>query len=300
MLRRLPLAELMLFAVALVWGCSYGVAKIALLYYPVLGFLALRFGLTFILLLPSLRLFRSLEVKNAWRIGLPLGLILLAIFLCETYGIAQTSATNAAFLISLCVVLTPLVEWLLLRQAPGAFTLGAVALALVGAVLLMPNVAVSLNPGDGLILGAALLRAFFMVQSKRLTQHQQLSTLALTAVQSGMLMLGCLSLAVLSPAGVPALPRSLEFWGATLFLVLFCTLFAFFAQNYAIRRSTPTRVALLLGSEPAFGALFAVLFLGETVTAQMLLGGSLIVLASLAASLQQHFGESTSPAQILA
>lgn len=298
MLKRLPLAELMLFAVALVWGCSYGVAKIALLYYPVLGFLALRFGLTFILLLPSLRQFRRAEVKNAWRIGLPLGLILLAIFLCETYGIAQTSATNAAFLISLCVVLTPLVEWLLLKQAPSVFTLGAVALALVGALLLVPDVAVSLNPGDGLILGAALLRAFFMVQSKRLTQAQQLSTLALTAVQSGILMLGCLSLAVLSPAGLPALPDSPEFWGATLFLVLFCTLFAFFAQNYAIRRSTPTRVALLLGSEPAFGALFAVLFLGEAVTAQILLGGALIVLASLAASLQQHFGKSALSAQL--
>ena len=54
MLKRLPMAELMLFAVAMVWGCSYGVAKIALFYYPVLGFLALRFGLTFFILLPSL------------------------------------------------------------------------------------------------------------------------------------------------------------------------------------------------------------------------------------------------------
>ena len=98
MRHRFPLPELMLFAVALVWGCSYGVAKMALIYYPVLGFLALRFGLTFVLLLPSLRDFRSAEVQTALRIGLPLGAILLAIFLCETYGIAQTSAANAAFL----------------------------------------------------------------------------------------------------------------------------------------------------------------------------------------------------------
>ncbi|WP_295748891.1 DMT family transporter [Undibacterium sp.] len=292
MLKRLPMAELMLFAVAMVWGCSYGVAKIALFYYPVLGFLALRFGLTFFILLPSLGNFRSLEVKNAWRIGLPLGLILLAIFLCETYGITLTSASNAAFLISLCVVLTPLVEWLVLKQAPNSYMLGAIALALLGAILLMPNLGLnfsfnfSFNPGDGLILAAAVLRAFFMVQSKRLTQHQQLSTLALTAVQSGVLMLGCLSLAACSPSGLPALPQTLVFWGATLFLVLFCTLFAFFAQNYAIRRSSPTKVALLLGSEPAFGALFAVLFLGEHLSAQALLGGSLIVVASLAASLQ--------------
>ncbi|MFZ6748654.1 DMT family transporter [Undibacterium sp. Ren11W] len=300
MLKRLPLAELMLFAVALVWGCSYGVAKIGLAYYPVLGFLALRFGLTFFLLLPSLRQFRHAEIKNAWRIGLPLGLILLSIFLCETYGIALTTATNAAFLISLCVVLTPLVEWLLLKQAPNSFTLAAIALALLGAFLLIPNLAISLNPGDGLILGAAALRAFFMVQSKRLTQHQQLSTLALTAVQAGVLMFGCLSLALCSPSGLPALPQAPEFWGATLFLVLFCTLFAFFAQNYAIRRSTPTKVALLLGSEPAFGAMFAVLFLDEHLSAQILLGGSMIVMASLAASLQQPIRKSKLFTQIFA
>ena len=77
---RLPLPALMLLAVAMVWGCSYGVAKMALLYYPVLGFLALRFGITFVLLLPSLRHFRQPAVKNAIRVGLPLGGILLAIF----------------------------------------------------------------------------------------------------------------------------------------------------------------------------------------------------------------------------
>jgi len=91
------------------------------------------------------------------------------------------------------------------------------------------------------------------------------------------------------PQGLPALPNTLQFWGAILFLVLFCTLFAFVAQNYAIRRSTPTKVALLLGIEPVFGALFAILFLGEQLSMQTLLGGSLILSASLASSLQQHF-----------
>ncbi|MGL6040476.1 MAG: EamA family transporter, partial [Deefgea sp.] len=71
-----------------------------------------------------------------------------------------------------------------------------------------------------------------------------------------------------------------------IFLVLFCTLFAFFAQNYAIRRSTPSRVALLLGTEPVFGALFAAMVLGEALSANVILGGGLIVLASLAASVQ--------------
>nr|WP_314901891.1 DMT family transporter [uncultured Deefgea sp.] len=293
MRHRLPLPELMLFAVALVWGLSYGVAKIALFYYPVLGFLALRFGLTFALLLPSLRDFRSAEVQTALRIGLPLGLILLAIFLCETYGIAQTSAANAAFLISLCIVLTPLVEWLLLKQRPDSFTLGAAGVAMLGAALLSSNLNAAFNLGDALILAAALLRAVMMVETKRRCAGQTFSTLALTAVQSGVLMLGCLLLALLMPSGLPPLPMSPTFWAATIFLVLFCTLFAFFAQNYAIRRSTPSRVALLLGTEPVFGALFAALILGEALSANVIFGGALIVLASLAASLQAQSAKLT-------
>jgi drug/metabolite transporter (DMT)-like permease len=69
-----------------------------------------------------------------------------------------------------------------------------------------------------------------------------------------------------------------------IYLVLACTLFAFFAQNFAIKRSSPTRVGLLMGSEPAFGALFASVWLGEAVSAAGWIGGGLIVAASLMAT----------------
>jgi drug/metabolite transporter (DMT)-like permease len=57
--------------------------------------------------------------------------------------------------------------------------------------------------------------------------------------------------------------------------------FAFFAQNWALKHSAPSRVALLTSSEPAFGALFAVLWLNESLSAAGWLGGALIVLAAL-------------------
>jgi drug/metabolite transporter (DMT)-like permease len=71
-----------------------------------------------------------------------------------------------------------------------------------------------------------------------------------------------------------------------IYLVLACTLFAFFAQNYAIKRSSPTRVALLMGSEPAFGALFACLWLGERISVTAWVGGGLIVVASMLATVR--------------
>jgi drug/metabolite transporter (DMT)-like permease len=110
----LRLSDLALLLVALVWGTSYGVAKGALVFYPVLGFLAVRFVLAFVLLLPALLRTSHRQRRDAIRAGLPLGALMLGIFLCETYGVAQTQASNAAFLISLCVVFTPFAEWWLL------------------------------------------------------------------------------------------------------------------------------------------------------------------------------------------
>jgi drug/metabolite transporter (DMT)-like permease len=61
------------------------------------------------------------------------------------------------------------------------------------------------------------------------------------------------------------------------FLVLLCTVLAFFVQNHAASRTSPSRVALLMGSEPLWGALIAAVCLGEQLTQMGWLGGALIV-----------------------
>ena len=65
------LSDLALLLVAVVWGTSYGVAKGALAFYPVLGFLAVRFILTFAVLLPALLRTAGQPRHDALRIGLP-------------------------------------------------------------------------------------------------------------------------------------------------------------------------------------------------------------------------------------
>ncbi|WP_036993317.1 DMT family transporter [Stutzerimonas stutzeri] len=273
----LRLADTMLLMVAIIWGSSYAVAKQALWFYPVLGFLAIRFGLTFILLIPQLRG----EGRRAIRPGLPLGLVMLGIFLCETWGVMLTSASNAAFLISLCVVFTPFVEWAMLRQRPSNLLFAACALSLAGVWLLTGGMAMSLNLGDGLMLAAAVLRAVLVCLTRRLTADRQVPPLALTAVQSGVVASGCLLLGVSLPGGLPALPQSPAFWAASLYLVGFATLFALYVQNLALGRTSATRVSLLMGSEPLFGALIAGFWLGERLGLQGWIGGLLIMIATL-------------------
>ncbi|MDP3651971.1 MAG: DMT family transporter [Rhodoferax sp.] len=277
----LRLSDLTLLLVALVWGTSYGVAKGALVFYPVLGFLAVRFLLTFVLLLPTLVQASAVQRRDAVRTGLPLGGLMLCIFLCETFGVAHTQASNAAFLISLCVVFTPFVEWWLLGSRPARHLFGFAAISLVGASLLSGGLVGQLGLGDALMLAAAVLRAITVCQTSKLTRGSTAPALALTAVQAGVIGLGSLLLFLCSAEGLPALPVERSFWLATVYLVLGCTVFAFFAQNWALQHSSPSRVALLTSAEPAFGVVFAVLWLGEGLSATAWIGGGLIVLAAL-------------------
>jgi drug/metabolite transporter (DMT)-like permease len=284
------LSDLMLLGVAIVWGSSYGVVKEALAVYPVLALLALRFGITFCLLSPSLRHLRHADAATL-RGVLTVGALLLAIFLAETFGVVQTRAANAAFLISLCVVLTPIVEWALLRRRPSRIEWLAVAVSLAGAWLLAGDGAFAFNQGDALILVAALLRALNVCVTKRVMRGAaSLPALSVTAVQAGVVAAGSVVVALVFAPGqlrhVPAFAGHGLFWGSVFYLVCACTLFAFFAQNFAIGRSSPTRVSLLMGSEPAFGALFASVWLGETVSAGGWIGGGMIVAASVMATVR--------------
>ena len=288
-------AELMLLLVAAVWGSSYTFAKEATQQLPVLEFLALRFGLTFVLLLPALKPLFNGQGRQALRVGGLLGANLLAVFVCETFGVSLTTASNAAFLISLCVAFTPLVEWWMFGQRPDPRLFWAAALSVLGAALLSLTTGreASVGWGDGLMLLAALLRAVMVCMTRRLTHQSKaplqpplppLPALTVTALQSGVVALGAGALAwaghVVHGQPWPALPTHGAFWGAMAFLVVFCTVFAFFAQNYAVARTSPSRVSLLMGSEPVFGALFAMLWLGESVSAGGWVGGLLIVVSA--------------------
>lgn len=278
LLSKTRIAEVMLLLVAFIWGTSYGVAKGALVFYPVLGFLCVRFIMTFMVLVPTLR---GAQFRAALRPGLALGTLLLCIFLSETYGVAQTSASNAAFLISLCVVLTPIVEWLVFGNRPTGEAIALGGLSLAGAMLLTGTFGVDMNRGDWLILLAALLRAVMMCATRRMLQNAEIPALALTAVQVGVVGFGSLIILLFTAGSLPPLPSETSFWTATVYLVLFCTLFAFFAQIYALRYTAPTRASLLMGAEPLFGACFAVMWLGEQLTPLAWCGGVLIVVASM-------------------
>lgn len=283
------LDSILLLLVAIVWGTSYGVAKNAVLYYPVLGFVALRFCITSIIFLPTAFGLTSKSIITTIKAGLPLGFVLLLIFVSETYGLSKTSAANSAFLISLYVVFTPFIQWIILRQAPTQKTLIAASMSIIGAFLLsyQHDQSFQLNLGDYLILLAAALRAVMVTLTKKLTQHQEISMLFLTTIQTSVVGLGCLILSIIIYSQqIMILPKFGEFWGDVIYLVIFCTMFAFFVQNFSVKRTSPTKAALLMGSEPVWGALYATVIMHESLSLVGWIGGFIIVVATLWATIK--------------
>ena len=69
-------------------------------------------------------------------------------------------------------------------------------------------------------------------------------------------------------------------WVLTVYLALVCTVFALFTQIWAVRRTSPARVSLLLGTEPLWAAAFAVLLAHDPPTAIGVTGALLILLGT--------------------
>lgn len=294
---RLPIPELSLLLTAIFWGTSYGITKEALIYTSVLAFLVIRFGLTSLLLMPNYWKDVQKGLTKDWKYALPTGVILLCIFLAETYGIFHTTASKAAFLISLCVLMTPFIEAITTKQWPPKSIIGFALLSVVGVLLLTQkelgqtslnsDFILTLNMGDYCILLAALLRACMVVSTQVLLKGKRLSALNITSIQANVVTAGALVIFMIIDVKISDLvPMEWHFWSLAFYLVIFCTIFALFAQNYGVKHTTPSRVALLTGSEPAFGALFAFAWLGETLSLIQLIGGGCILLATLMATMR--------------
>jgi drug/metabolite transporter (DMT)-like permease len=277
--RYLPTAMLLL--VAIFWGTSYGIGKEALLFTTVVVFLVIRFLMTTLVLLPIVIYQRN--YRN-WTSVLPTGVVLFLIFVCETYGIKNTTASNAAFLISLFVVFTSVIEWVVNKKKPSnqLFLLSFISIA--GVFLLTNNNInqLKMNIGDALMLMAALLRGAMVVYTKKIMVDKEVDPILVTMVQASVVSVLSIILfcSINGTEFIQLIPVEPSFWFLIMYLVLFCTVFAFYAQNYSVQKMSPTRVSILMGSEPIFGALFAFLWLSESFSMLQMAGATLILIVT--------------------
>ncbi|MFF4313572.1 DMT family transporter [Streptomyces sp. NPDC001507] len=267
--------DVVLLAVAVVWGSSYLTAKTATDALPVPTVLFVRYAVAALACAALLLRFRGATgrlTRDEKVYGGLLGLTQAAVLVLETYGVAHTSAGNAGLIISLTLVLTPVLDRVGL---PGRFFLAAgVCLAGVG-LLVSGNGLRAPGAGDLLMLAAAVVRAGHVALVGRVTTGRALRPLQLTAVQCAV---GAVLFLLPAASGLPTLARTgAATWAQLLYLALFCGLFAFLAQTWAVQRTSATRAGLLLGTEPVWALLAGTALGGERLTVLSVLGATLVV-----------------------
>lgn len=272
--------DLALLAVAAVWGSSYLATKQVVTGDGVFAFLSLRLGLAVAGLALFSRLSRLTIAELAH--GVAFGAALSAVFALETAGVARTSATNAGLIIALTIVLTPALDQLIGgHRLPAAFY-GATTVAVAGVALLTQRGGLSVPTlGDGLILAAATARAAHIVVVARYSRGRVLDAGRVTFVQLATCLAVFVAVSSVTGPGIGAVATRMDApaWALLGYLALVCTVFAFLAQTWALRRTSAARVGLLLGTEPLWALAVGVAG-GDPLTALGLAGAVLIVVGT--------------------
>ncbi len=269
--------DMVLLLVAIVWGSSYLAAKTAASAMPVLVVLFVRYAisaLTCAALVVSRRGSRRWS-RDELRAGTLLGITQAAVLVLETFGVAHTSAANAGLIISLTIVLTPLLDRTGGRRLPPVFFLAA-GVCLVAVGLLMSGTGLHApRIGDLLMLAAAAVRAGHVALVGRLTAGRAIRPLHLTAVQT---IVGSALFLMPAMADRRVLAHGdAATWTQLVYLALFCSVFAFLAQTWAVQRTSASRASLLLGTEPVWAVAVGISLGGERLTLPAALGAALMV-----------------------
>ncbi len=275
-MRKSTLATFALLFVTAIWGSTFFIIKDAVGRIDPVDFLAVRFAIG--AAIPAVVFWRGLRNLDArqWRIGLALGLVYGLAQVVQTIGLRTTPASASGFITGTYVVITPLIMWLAFRARLNIRSWLAVGLALVGLAALSLDGLNGIGTGEALTLAGAALYAVHIVLLDRWSRVAD--AMSLTVAQ----LIGiALTTAVLSIPGGLHVPTDPVVWGAIGYTAIAAGIVTMLLQTWAQRHITPTRVVLLMTFEPVFAALFAVLFGGEDVTARLLGGGSLILLATL-------------------
>src|SRR5512132_2813376 len=177
-------ADAALVLITVVWGSSFVVVKNVVRDSPPLAFLFFRFLLaTAFCLALALRRPRT---PGLLRDGAIIGALLAGGMTCQVLGQVETTASKAAFLTGLSVVMTPFAAFARTRRLPSLENTVGIILAGLGFLLLnFPGGAGPINRGDFLVFVCAIIFAFFIVEiSLRTRDHDafRLTTVQLASV----------------------------------------------------------------------------------------------------------------------
>ena len=271
--------------VTIFWGLSYTFMVLGLEVLEAYNVVALRCVIAFAV--AGLLFYKKLLNTNLETITYAAiqGILLFTVFALSLFGLEKTSASNAGFILSLTVVLVPIFSSFIERSLPSRAVSFAIVCTLIGIVILTVKDSLTLNLGDIYIAIAAICYSIYLILNSKFTK--KVESISYGVYQLGFA--GIIAAVLCLLFEVPSLPNTSLGWMAILGLGVICTAFCFIAQAVVQQYTSPTHTGLIFSLEPIFASIFAVMFLGEIITAQLLIGGALILAGNLVAQMEQVY-----------
>ena len=259
-------AHLLLVLISLIWGANFVVIKNALADVSPLFFNAVRMSLAALVLALVFRRELPRITKGALLSSCVVGSFLYLGNELQTTGLLYTTPSKSAFLTGVSIVLVPLFLSLFWKRPINRWSATGVGMAFVGLYLLTVPAAHgaglnlrSMNRGDLLTLGAALVFAFHIIFIGHFTQKHrwQQITVAQVAVTAFLMIMTVPFAEKVSVTWSPRVIAGIVITG------FFSLAFAFSIQAWAQQFTPPTHTALIFSLEPVFAWITSLLLLGE-------------------------------------
>lgn len=268
---------LMALSVPLIWGMGFVFAKAAIEHFPPILLMALRFSVTALALVWFVRPPIGQMKQLFW-----IALVSAAIQYSLTFtGLKGVEASVAALVVQLEVPFLVLLGALFLGEKPGFRKWIGIAIAFGGVALIAgePNMVpawVSLF----MVVAGAFVWAIGQAMVRTLKDIDGRTAIAWVAVFAAP-QLFCMS-AIFETDHLQAVQSAgWVVWGAVIYLGLVMTALGYAMWYGLIRRHPISQVGPFLLLLPVFAVAGGILFLGETLTPQILFGG-IVVLAGVA------------------
>lgn len=285
----------LLFA-AVIWGFGFTASIWALKSIDTISMSLIRFGLAFIIGLAIFKLVQMISKKTIsynhfahFKYSLIPGFLLSMTLGFQTWGLEITTATNSGFITTLYVVLVPIFQKIFLGKKVFPIHALWVGLALLGTALMIQLQFNNLNKGDFLTLICAVFAALHIIWIGRV-QNTIESAFLFNCYQCFWAALCTLLLIPLYDGELYIRTFDNQALFAMFSLTIGSTLLAFALQIRAQKVLSPSLASVLYLLESPFAAIFAFFLLSEVMSPMRLLGGALIFLSAIGATLTETNG----------
>ncbi|KGR77004.1 DMT family transporter [Ureibacillus manganicus] len=279
------IGEVMLIITAIIWGSGFVFSAVSLEYFTPYQILAFRFTIGLIIL-SAIFYKRLKKIKKSTLIrGLVLGILLYLAFLLQTVGLQYTTPSKNAFITAVNVVIVPFIAFFAYRRKIDKFELTGAFLAIIGIAFLSLQFTAEVNIGDLLTLACAFAFAYQIFYTAKYVKDED--PILLTVVQMGVAAI--LAWIALLIKGDTNFSFEMEGVLSILYLGIFSTTLAYCFQTIAQKYTSETKAAIILSTEAFWGMVFSIILLSEVITARMIVGAVLILLAILISETKLSF-----------